>query len=404
MLRWFLNEVIAQSPFYQESRYKSLSATKKTEQNISQYPLLDKGRLRRMTANFISKRWKPLYFTARSSGSSGVRLKMWFDVEYYISYFAWFRYFLKINKLQPSPLTVNMISITALKNVPVYSVLQPSINFSIFHRVNIHPSHWESPADVVRYISSEAPMVLNGMPTTLELLASYIRDYPPPQSIHPKLILSKSETLLPPVRKKLEDIFNAPVFDTYGLSEVGGFVGYECSEHSGFHINSVDYYIEIVDPSGTPVSEGTEGEIVITNLYHKPVPILRYRTGDFGVITSSPCSCGSVSPRISKLIGRELNMFLTPGGDSYNPYDVYGKYLLKLPVSRFQMVQQDDNKATIYYIGDHDLSNHAMVRAIKREFERIHKGQSFLQFNKVDSFKKKGKFHVFKRCFPIPER
>jgi phenylacetate-CoA ligase len=45
------------------------------------------------------------------------------------------------------------------------------------------------------------------------------------------------------------------------------------------------------------------GEIVATT-FNKVYPLIRFGTGDFSILTETPCSCGRTSPQLVKILGR----------------------------------------------------------------------------------------------------
>jgi phenylacetate-CoA ligase len=80
-----------------------------------------------------------------------------------------------------------------------------------------------------------------------------------------------------------------------------------------------DHFLpEIVDPaSGAPRPSGTEGELVLTTLTKRAMPLLRYRTGDVTTLTTEPCACGRTSARIQRLKGRADDMLIVKGVNLY---------------------------------------------------------------------------------------
>lgn len=82
----------------------------------------------------------------------------------------------------------------------------------------------------------------------------------------------------------------------YGASEIG-FSTSQCANLANigpevFHPLRV-FYFEIINPeSGQPLGYDKEGEIVVTHLSFEPMPLIRYRTGDLGVLRQKKCPCG----------------------------------------------------------------------------------------------------------------
>jgi len=104
---------------------------------------------------------------------------------------------------------------------------------------------------------------------------------------------------IPATRERIERSWGARVIDHHGLTEVGP-VSFECWDAPGFlHVNEGAFIAEVLDPaSGTPVSDGAPGELVLTNLGRTASPVIRYRTGDIVVRRSEPCVCGRTWARL----------------------------------------------------------------------------------------------------------
>jgi phenylacetate-CoA ligase len=96
---------------------------------------------------------------------------------------------------------------------------------------------------------------------------------------------------IPSTKRMIEESWGAKCFDHPGATEVGAF-GFECQSRS-VHVNENEFIAEILDPNtGEAVSEGENGELVITNLGRIGSPVIRYRTGDLVRPSYQPCPCG----------------------------------------------------------------------------------------------------------------
>ena len=92
-----------------------------------------------------------------------------------------------------------------------------------------------------------------------------------------------SEVLTPEDRKILSKGFGINIVNEYGVSEAGAIIAFE-DRHTNWLINKETQYIEIVDRNKIPLEDGNIGEIIITDLYNKAMPFIRYRVGDIGRI------------------------------------------------------------------------------------------------------------------------
>lgn len=108
-------------------------------------------------------------------------------------------------------------------------------------------------------------------------------------------------------RRRIREAWNCPVFEHYGMTEMGLGGAVSCPELEGCHIRESDLYLEIIDPdTGAVLPDGEEGEIVFTTLTRKGMPFIRYRSGDWSSFIPRPCRCGSVLKRISRVGDRSL--------------------------------------------------------------------------------------------------
>lgn len=117
------------------------------------------------------------------------------------------------------------------------------------------------------------------------------------------------------MRVDIEKRLGIDAYDIYGLSEIiGPGVSMECSQKNGMHIYEDHFMPEVLAPETLkPVSDGGRGELVITTLTKKGMPLLRYRTRDLCTITYKPCGCGRTHARMSKVLGRTDDMLIIRG-------------------------------------------------------------------------------------------
>ncbi len=111
---------------------------------------------------------------------------------------------------------------------------------------------------------------------------------------------------IPEVRARIEQVWNARVYDHHGMTEVGP-VSYEVTQHARrLMIVEESYFAEIIDPqSGLEVPEDECGELVLTTLDRAACPLLRYRTGDWvrkGMLGGRMVLEGGVLSRVDDMV------------------------------------------------------------------------------------------------------
>jgi phenylacetate-CoA ligase len=91
-----------------------------------------------------------------------------------------------------------------------------------------------------------------------------------------------SEMLFPDDAIFLEKWLGVPVINEYGASEVG-LIALQ-NKRGDFTINKQNLFVEVVNDHNTPVTDGTIGRILVTDLYNLAHPMIRYEIGDSGSI------------------------------------------------------------------------------------------------------------------------
>lgn len=122
-------------------------------------------------------------------------------------------------------------------------------------------------------------------------------------------------------RSAIEKLWNAKLFDFYGLSDIFGACAGMCQERDGLHIAEDHLLLEVLDPrTQEPVADGERGEMVLTTLRKQARPMIRFRTGDIITADRSTCGCGRTHARI-KIVGRVDDMFIISGVNVF-PSDI----------------------------------------------------------------------------------
>ena len=154
-------------------------------------------------------------------------------------------------------------------------------------------------------------------PSYALVIAQAIRDAGiDPAELPLELGLFGGEPWTEEMRDQLDRELAIDAVNFYGLSEMcGPGVAAECRvARDGLHVQEDHFLVEVVDPeSGEPLPEGSDGELVFTTLTKEAQPLLRYRTGDIGSLTTEPCACGRTLARIAALRGRLDDMLIIRG-------------------------------------------------------------------------------------------
>lgn len=124
--------------------------------------------------------------------------------------------------------------------------------------------------------------------------------------------------------KRIHERWGHPMLQsTYASTEMQSSFT-ECEACRGGHLQPELIIVEFLDDNNQPVKEGEAGEVTITTLGVKGMPLLRFKTGDICYHYTEPCSCGRNTIRLSSVLGRKGQMIKYKGTTLYPPalYDI----------------------------------------------------------------------------------
>lgn len=161
-------------------------------------------------------------------------------------------------------------------------------------------------------------------------------------------IICTAEVLDAATRQRLNQVFGVPVYNEYGCGEVGS-IAHEC-EYGQLHIMAENVIVQT--ESG---NESNGGELLITDLHNRAMPLIRYKLGDYAVLSSQKCSCNRGLPILEKIYGRAFDLIIDPDGVRHHPELVM--YIFEhirnagCNVDGFQVVQTDLDCLEVYLTG-----------------------------------------------------
>jgi phenylacetate-CoA ligase len=153
---------------------------------------------------------------------------------------------------------------------------------------------------------------LNGYTSSIVLFAKYLEQKNIIlKEICPtlKACFVTSEMLFEMDKKLLEKQLGIPIINEYGASELD-LIAFE-NPQGEWQVNAETLFVEILDENNNPVPNGTEGKIVITSLFNKANPFIRYEIGDIGILDEKSTP---QKPILKKLIGRTNDVAILPSG------------------------------------------------------------------------------------------
>jgi phenylacetate-CoA ligase len=241
-----------------------------------------------------------------TSGSSGRTLQIDHSPAAYDRYFAFaFRHLWDIG-YRPW----HRVSYTAYD--PLVSLPWERVGLGTRQQVDLRQ---RDPRSYVEALMRIRPDVITAYPSILRLVirsatASEL------ERIRPRAIHLHSELLTEGIRAEISQAFGCDCFDDYSTFEFH-HVAYECRQHS-YHIAADNVVVEFVH-KGQPVAPGQQGEILLTGLTNRAMPLLRYAIGDVGAAGTQGCACGRGFPTMQLLQGRVDDFIVLPSGRYFSP-------------------------------------------------------------------------------------
>ncbi len=205
---------------------------------------------------------------------------------------------------------------------------------------------------------------INGYTSSIVLFAKYLKDKNIVlKEVCPTLksCMTTSEMLFPEDRLLLETQFGIPIINEYGASELD-LIAFE-NPQGEWQVNAETLFVEILDDNNVPVPNGQEGRIVITALYNKAHPFIRYEIGDIGVLEESSTF---KKPILKQLIGRTNDVAILPSGKKSPGLTFY--YVTKSiieddgNVKEFIIKQTKVDTFEIDYVSENELSDDQVAK------------------------------------------
>ena len=129
----------------------------------------------------------------------------------------------------------------------------------------------------------------------------------------PRAIFLDSEGIPEHYPEVIREGFGSPVYENYGLGEVG-LVGVQLASDD-MHLLELSCFVEIVDDQGERVPHGEMGRIVVTDFTQHAVSYIRYDTGDIGRVSNQNDSQREWHSQVLESIdGRKDDIITTPKG------------------------------------------------------------------------------------------
>ncbi len=376
------------TPVYQEIYKKSGINPSDIQglEGIKKIPFIEKKDISRgYPNNILPKNYDHRKATkVCTSGSSGKPLNFYTDFITYSYSIGIFLRELKIYGLHwknsriahignASPNKIDNVHEKYLKSkVNIINSLKNYIFINAFEPVNL----------IIKKLNEFKPDLIISYPATFQKLAYFIKRGEG-NKINPRLLNVGGYILDKYTKNYVEDAFNCKMFNVYGSAESGGDIAFECMK-GNLHINYDYYHIEVIDDKKRICDDGEQGQIVLTRLFGKATPFIRY-TGLNDWVTleqDHSCECGLNTPIIKNGIeGRANTSVILPDGRVFPSaaFDHVSTVLNDLnthKIRQFQIIQKKLNVIKINLVVDNELRKgkptiSEIIKEIQSNYEKL---------------------------------
>jgi len=195
---------------------------------------------------------------------------------------------------------------------------------------------WTDIKEQDRLLRGFNPNILIVYPNNLKaLLDIWEKDIPQFKLKHIKTI---GETVSDSLRVRTKQLLGLDIEDSYSSQEMGSIAA-KCPDSDLYHTMDQNLVVEVVDDRGAPVTAGSIGRVVVTDLHNYASPMIRYSIGDYAE-RGPECSCGRGLLTLKRVVGRERNLIIQPDGRRYWPMvGMYNFDELDFIIRKYQVIQ-----------------------------------------------------------------
>lgn len=210
------------------------------------------------------------------------------------------------------------------------------------------------------------PEFIYNFPSVMSMLARIV-DREGLGTLHPRGIICHGEFMPREIQRDLSRVFRCHVFNQYGAQEFNR-IAWDCREHGAMHVDADSVLLEVLEGSRT-LDPGEEGELVITGLVNRLMPLVRYRLGDAGKLVPGPCACGRGLPRMEVTEGRMDDVLTLPDGRRIGPRVIAPRIEALPGFTQYRVVQTHVDRVQVLVVWNQDAtgSDRARVASVMRE-------------------------------------
>ncbi len=386
-LSYLLERAATSVPYYR--RYwaeKRKSGDRASWSYLENWPILEKATLRANSSEFVADDLRiSRMFHDHTSGTTGTSLDIWLTKDTVKQWYALFearsrRWYGLTRKDRWAILGGQLIAPVSQKRPPfwVWNAGLNQLYMSSYHlSPDLIPAYLDALVKYrIRYILGYPSAIYALAQAALKLKRT---------DVSMDVVVTNAEPIYEYQRNAIAEAFGCPVRETYGMAEIVAAAS-EC-EHGSLH-QWPDTGIIETDPA-----EGDgPADLICTGLVNADMPLIRYRVGDSGKLSTAKCKCGRTLPLVEKIEGRSDDLLYTADGRRVGRLDPIFKG--GLPVREAQIIQDSIAGLRVLYVPDANFHRDVLIDLTERIRDRM--GDVAVEYEEVREIPRtnRGKFRA----------
>ena len=370
--------------FYREAVGQKLYQTEDPNALLKLFPLIDKSKIKNKINMFLNgKKWR--YLKKTTGGSTGQPFFFYMDrfktrqEEKAFIFDQWKRVGYKFGD-----------SIFNLRGrIPTRKKFyNHDLIFNIYYASSFN-INIKNIRDYINIMNKLRPKFLWGYPSTIYQIAILMEQTKLNLDFTFKAVFCGSEKLFEYQREKINSVFKTKVYSYYGHSEYLALGG-ECEHSNRYHFYPQYGYTEFL-PTGQKNSNGKEiFELVATGFNNRVMPLIRYRTGDYAILSDENyCKCGRNYLMVDEIIGRKQEFIIDFEGSVISATSlIFGQHFEAFEViDALKIYQKKKGKIEIHFVKNQQY-NAKLIDLMKDKVELILGRRIKVDFVAVDNIAK----------------
>lgn len=294
------------------SYYKSLGISVSTPEDVEKFPVLDKKTIKNNFDGFLSDDIDRMnYYVSHTGGSTGEPLELYNSpgIDDLFQNKLWRRYGYKdgdiILAMDGTKLPTEAIG----RGEYLYKKNSSQLPYGGYGLSSLYLTD-DNIGDYCRALCALKPDFIRGYPSFVYRIANYIYEEGIKLDFKLKAVELTSESSFTYQHDLIRSVFNTKVFMQYGHTEACVF-GYTFDDTLRYKIEPLYGYVEVLTAEGQAAKEGEMGEVVVTTLHNRVMPLIRYRTGDQAIYGGK----GKDGIILNKVLGRTQDYIINVDGE-----------------------------------------------------------------------------------------